>query len=107
MRSVPGRLWRALLDPQPQAVAGQDRHLGVVRRKDHVQPEPQRLGEERQVVPQLLRRQPDFGADFRAVFPSWHSPCYGGMVIARLGDLQAGHESGFKRSGIGRVRKLV
>ena len=60
-----GGLWRTLLDPQAQPVAGQHRHFGVVGGKDRIQPEPKHPGVERQVVPQLLRWQPHLGPHFR------------------------------------------
>ena len=54
-----------LLHPHPQPMPRKHRHLGVIRRIDHIQPHSERFGEKRQVVAQLLRRQAYFCTNVR------------------------------------------
>ena len=55
------RLVRAALQPDPQAVAGHDRHRRIVGGKDRLQTEAQRIAEERQIRLQVPARQPHLG----------------------------------------------
>jgi hypothetical protein len=52
---------RAPFQPETQAVSRQDGHRRIVRREDHVQPEPQLLGVEGQIRREVLRWEGDLG----------------------------------------------
>ncbi len=73
-----GRRLDRFIEPQTQPVAGEHDDAGAVGGVDHVQPEPERLGEEPKVGAQVGRGQQDLGTNFGhgssrrlAVFPVW------------------------------------